>query len=202
MALNYLSLVWGRRDGAGGAKLFIQRGLFWFAERRSTMSDENKIIARRLMEEGWNKAQLNVVDELMSTRCRFHDPVFPSLTEGAENFKKHIEMCRAGFPDLHFTIEDTIAERNEVVLHWSARGTHRGAFLGMPATNKLGNVSGTSILRMENGKIVEHWSDWNLLTLMEQLGLTAQAQAQSGKQPAKGQQRPAANAQHTAAQQR
>lgn len=166
------------------------------------MSDENKNIARKLMEEGWNKGRLNVVDELMSPGCRFHDPVFPSLTEGAENFKQHIETCRGGFPDLNFTIEDTIGERNEVVLHWSARGTHRGTFLGMPATNKRANVSGTSILRMENGKIVEHWSDWNLLTLMEQLGLAAQAQAQSGNQPAKAQQRPAGNAQPTISQQR
>ncbi len=141
------------------------------------------------MEEGWNKGRLNVVDELMSPRCRFHDPVFPSLKEGAENYKQHMQTCKNGFPDLNFTIEDTIAERNEVVLHWSARGTHRGPFLGMPATNKTGNVSGTSILRIENGKIVEHWSDWNLLTLMEQLGLAAAAQAQGSQQPAAAQRR-------------
>jgi steroid delta-isomerase-like uncharacterized protein len=148
------------------------------------MSDENKNIARKLMEEGWNKGRLNVVDELMSPRCRFHDPVFPSLKEGAENYKQHMQTCRNGFPDLNFSIEDTIAERNEVVLHWTARGTQRGTFLGMPATNKTGNVSGTSILRMENGKIVEHWSDWNLLTLMEQLGLSAPAHAQEAQQAA------------------
>jgi steroid delta-isomerase-like uncharacterized protein len=148
------------------------------------MSDENKNIARRLMEECWNKGKLDVVDQIMSPRCRFHDPVFPTLTEGAENYKQHMQTSKSGFPDLNFTIEDTIAERNEVVLHWRARGTHRGTFLGMPATNKVGDVSGTSILRMENGKIVECWSDWNLLTLMEQLGLAAQGQAQRA-QPAR-----------------
>jgi steroid delta-isomerase-like uncharacterized protein len=146
------------------------------------MSDENKTIARKLMEEGWNRGRLNVVDEVMSPRCRFHDPVFPSLKEGVENFKQHMQTCRAGFPDLHFTIEATIAEGNEVVLHWSARGTHRGTFLGMSPTNKTGNVSGTSIIRIEKGKIVEHWSDWNLLTLLEQLGLSTSAQ-QQGAQP-------------------
>lgn len=149
------------------------------------MSDENKNIARKLMEEGWNKGRLNVVDELVSPRCRFHDPVFPSLKEGAENYKQHMQTCRNGFPDLNFSIEDTIAERNEVVLHWTARGTQRGTFLGMPATNKTGTVSGTTILRMENGKIVEHWSDWNLLTLMEQLGLSASARAQEAQQAAR-----------------
>jgi steroid delta-isomerase-like uncharacterized protein len=136
------------------------------------MSDENKKIARKLMEDGWNKGREEVVDEVMSSKCRFHDPVFPSLTSGLENYKGHIRNCRSGFPDLKFTIEDVIAERNEVVLHWKAHGTHRGDFLGMPATNKSANVQGTSICRFERGKIAEVWVDWNLLSLMEQLGLT------------------------------
>lgn len=148
------------------------------------MSDENKNIARRLIEEGWNKGRLDVVDELMSPGCRFHDPVFPSLNSGPNSYKQHIQNCRSGFPDLKFKIEDTIAEHNEVVLHWSAKGTHRGTFLGMNATNKTGHVSGTSIMRFEKGKIVEHWSDWNLLSLMEQLGLAGSAQA-AQQQPAK-----------------
>lgn len=150
------------------------------------MSDENKKIARKLMEEAWNKGRPDVLDQIMSPRCRFHDPVFPSLKEGAENYGEHMQTSRTAFPDLNFTIDDTIAERNEVVLHWTARGTHRGTFLGMPATNKVGTVSGTSILRIENGKIVECWSDWNLLTLMEQLGLASPVRAQ-GQQPAAAQ---------------
>jgi steroid delta-isomerase-like uncharacterized protein len=145
------------------------------------MSDDNKKIARKLMEEGWNKGRMEVVDELVSTECRFHDPVFPSLTSGAENFKQHISTCRSAFPDLNFTIEDTIAERNEVVLHWTARGTHRGPFLGMAATEKSATVSGTTICRIEKGRIIEQWVDWNLLTLMEQLGLAAASQPQAAK---------------------
>jgi steroid delta-isomerase-like uncharacterized protein len=151
------------------------------------MPDENKKIARRLMEEGWNKGREEVVDELMSSRCHFHDPVFPSLTSGVENFKQHLRTCRSAFPDLKFTIEDEIAERNEVVLHWKAHGTHRGVFLGMPATNKSATVSGTTINRIEKGKIVEQWADWNLLSLMEQLGVAtgvASSHGQSSRQPA------------------
>lgn len=140
------------------------------------MSEENKNIARKLMEECWNRGKLDALDEVMAPGCRFHDPVFPTLREGSENFKQHIRTSRKGFPDLNFTIEDEIAERNEVVVHWRARGTHRDSFLGMPATNKKGDVHGTSILRMEKGKIVEMWSDWNLLSLLEQLGLAGAAQ--------------------------
>jgi steroid delta-isomerase-like uncharacterized protein len=137
------------------------------------------------MEEGWNKGRVEMVDEVMSSHCRFHDPVFPSLTSGVENYKQHLQTCRTAFPDLKFTIDDVIAERNEVVLHWTARGTHRGTFLGMPASNKSATVSGTTINRIDKGKIAEIWADWNLMSLMEQLGLSAAAQSQSSPQPTK-----------------
>lgn len=149
------------------------------------MSDENKKVARKLMEEGWNKGREEVVDELMSPQCRFHDPVFPSLTTGAENYKQHMRTTRNAFPDLRFTIEDQIAERNEVVQHWKLHVTHRGNFLGLPPTNKSATISGTTIDRIEKGKIVERWADWNLLSLMEQLGMVSQAaQTLSAQQPA------------------
>jgi steroid delta-isomerase-like uncharacterized protein len=114
-----------------------------------------------------------MVRELVSSGCTYHDPVFPSLTSGADNIKRHIESCKSGFPDLKFTIDDTIAERNEVVLHWTARGTHKAPFLGMAPTNRKATISGTSIYRISGGKIVEQWADWNLLSLMEQLGIAS-----------------------------
>jgi steroid delta-isomerase-like uncharacterized protein len=138
---------------------------------------ENKEIARRFVEECWNQGKLDAVRELVSNDCRYHDPVFPSLTSRAENIKQHIGSCRSGFPDLTFSIDDMIAERNEVVLHWTCRGTHKAQFLGMAPTNRKATVSGTSIFKIENGKISEQWSDWNLLTLMEQLGVSAVPQA-------------------------
>ncbi len=88
------------------------------------MSDEHKKIARKFLEDGWNKGKEKAIDELMSPKCRFHDPVFPSLTSGMENYKEHIR----NFPDLKFTIEDSIAERNEVVHHWKALARIAGRF--------------------------------------------------------------------------
>jgi steroid delta-isomerase-like uncharacterized protein len=137
------------------------------------MSSDNKQIARRFMDECWSQGKLEAVRELVSNGCSYHDPVFPSLTSGEENIKRHISTCRSGFPDLTFTTDDTIAERDEVVIHWTARGTHKGQFLGMSPTNRKATVSGTSIFRIEGGKITEQWSDWNLMTLMEQLGVAA-----------------------------
>jgi steroid delta-isomerase-like uncharacterized protein len=135
---------------------------------------ENKEIARRFMEECWNKGDKDAMRDLIADKCRYHDPVFP----GVENVQQHITSCRSGFPDLRFTIEDMIGERNEVVVHWTARGTHTGPFLGMQPTNRPCTVSGTSISRIEGGKIVEHWADWNVMTLMEQLGVTAAPKAE------------------------
>jgi predicted ester cyclase len=80
---------------------------------------------------------------------------------------------------LKFTIDDTIAERNEVVHHWTGKGTHKGQFLGMQPTNKHATVSGTSIYRIDKGKIAEEWVDWNLMTMMEQLGVGAPAKAEA-----------------------
>jgi steroid delta-isomerase-like uncharacterized protein len=141
------------------------------------MSSDNKEIARRLMDECWSQGKLEAVRELVSNECRYHDPVFPSLTSGVENIKRHISTCRSGFPDLKFTIGDTIAERNEVVIHWTARGTHKAQFLGISPTNRVATVSGTSIFRIEDGRIIEQWVDWNLMTLMEQLGVAAMPKA-------------------------
>ena len=140
---------------------------------------DNRQIAQRFMDECWSRGNLNAVSELVADNCRYHDPVFPSLTSGAENIKNHIQNCRGGFPDLMFTIDDTIAERDEVVMHWTGSGTHKGQFLGMPPTNKKASVTGTSIARLEGSKIAEMWSNWNLLSLMEQLGIAMATAAQS-----------------------
>jgi steroid delta-isomerase-like uncharacterized protein len=145
---------------------------------------ENKQIAQRFMEECWNQGKMDSIRELVASGCMIHDPVFPALTSGADNLQRHIETCRTGFPDLTFSVDDTIAERNEVVHHWTARGTHKAQFLGLPPTNRSATVSGTSIYRMEGGKIVEQWADWNLMTLMEQLGVSTAPQAAESKMPA------------------
>jgi steroid delta-isomerase-like uncharacterized protein len=146
---------------------------------QNTQPNDNRQIVQRFLDECWSRGNLNAVSELVADNCRYHDPVFPSLTSGAENIKNHIQTCRSGFPDLMFTVDDTIAERDEVVVHWTATGTHKGQFLDMPPTNKNASVTGTSINRIEGSKIAEMWSNWNLMSLMEQLGIAMAPQAQS-----------------------
>ena len=133
--------------------------------------DENKRIVQMFVEECWNKGNLNKASELLADQVRLHDPVFPGMNPGIQNVKNHIEGCRKAFPDLKFTVDDTISERNEVVVHWTARGTHKGPFLGMQPTNRKVTIDGTSIYRLEGSKIAEGHANWNLATMMAQLGV-------------------------------
>jgi steroid delta-isomerase-like uncharacterized protein len=133
--------------------------------------EENKHVVQRFVEECWNQGNLNKASELLADQVRFHDPVFPNMNPGIQNIKNHIEVSRKAFPDLKFIIEDTIAERNEVVVHWKAQGTHKGQFLGMQPTNRKVIVDGTSIYRLEGSKIAEAYANWNLASMMQQLGV-------------------------------
>jgi steroid delta-isomerase-like uncharacterized protein len=139
--------------------------------QQTQSADQNKKTVHRFMEECWNRGNVNTASELLTDRVQFHDPVFPNLNAGIQNVKNHIEQCRKAFPDLHFTIDDTIAEHDEVVIHWTARGTHSGPFLGMQPTNRKATVNGTSIYRLEDGKIAEEYANWNLATMLGQLGV-------------------------------
>ena len=77
----------------------------------------------------------------------------------------------AGYSDLHFTIEDMIAEKDKVVACWTISGTQRGEYLGIPATNKKVSVDGITIHHNANGKIMDSYSNWDALGMMQQLGV-------------------------------
>jgi len=156
---------------------FIKKGLNLMQDEN--MVEQNKELVRRFYEECWNQGKVDRMDQYIAKDCRYHDPVFPAMAPGVDSLKRHITMCRNAFPDLRFTLDDIIAERGEVVVHWTANGTQEGQFLGIAATRKIASVGGTSIYRMKNQRIVEQFSDWNLLTLLEQLGAATAPKVQA-----------------------
>jgi steroid delta-isomerase-like uncharacterized protein len=162
-----------QQAGTGSGKAVSPSSATAAGGKEMPSTTENKEIARRFIEECWNNGDKAAMRDLIADKCRYHDPVFP----GVDNVEQHITSCRSAFPDLRFTIEDMIGERNEVVVHWTVRGTHKGPFLGVQPTNRSCTVSGTSISRMEGGKLIEQWADWNVMTLMEQLGVAAAPRA-------------------------
>jgi steroid delta-isomerase-like uncharacterized protein len=134
------------------------------------MSEENKAITRRYFEEIWNHGNLNVIPELIAANHVHHDPANPG-SSGPDGTKQLVSMYRAAFPDAHFTLEDQIVEENKVVTRWTARGTQQGELMGIGPTNKTITITGIDIHRIVNGKIEEHWSNWDTLGLLQQLGV-------------------------------
>jgi steroid delta-isomerase-like uncharacterized protein len=93
---------------------------------------------------------------------------------GPAGVKRLAAMAHASFPDLHFTIEDMVAEGDKVVYRYSLRGTHQNDFMGIAATGRQVNVTGIHIYRVDDGKLQEEWENWDMLGLMRQLGVLPQ----------------------------
>jgi steroid delta-isomerase-like uncharacterized protein len=94
----------------------------------------------------------------------------PNDPPGAERFKRNFRALIAAFPDIQITVEDQIAEGDKVVVRWTDTGTHMGTFAGVAPTGKPLLLTGIDILRIANGKIVERWSEYDMLSVLEALG--------------------------------
>jgi len=129
----------------------------------------NKSAARRLFEE-IGKGNLDVIDELVALDYHDHDQANEVDTMGAAGMKQEAGGYLAGF-DFTFTIESQLADGDEVATRWSWSGIHTGEFMGLPATSKRVEMTGTTTFRFRDGKIQEGWWNWDNLGMMRQLGL-------------------------------
>lgn len=132
-------------------------------------ADTNKEIVRRLGVEPW-EGNLGVIDELVTTDYVGHDPAQPDM-QGPQGIKEFITGYLTGFPDGRITIDEQLAEGDLVATRWTGRGTHQGELMGIPPTGKQVTVSGITISRVKNGKVVEEWSNWDTLGMLQQLGV-------------------------------
>jgi steroid delta-isomerase-like uncharacterized protein len=132
-------------------------------------AEENKALVRRWVEEVVNKHSLAAIDELVDPNAVDH-AALPGQPQGIEGIRQFFRGFFTAFPDLQATVEDIIAEGDKVVARSTARGTHRGEFLGLAPTGRQITVSSIDIARLANGKQVEHWGQFDTLGLMQQLG--------------------------------
>ena len=95
-------------------------------------TEENKALARRVLEEMFNAGNLDVADELLAPDYVDHDPTLPEDVHGPEGFKEYVATYRSAFPDLHIQIEDQIAEGDRVATRWTGTGTHNGELRASP----------------------------------------------------------------------
>ncbi|GAC1355268.1 MAG: ester cyclase [Ktedonobacteraceae bacterium] len=134
-------------------------------------TEDNKALVRRFYEEGWNPGNLAVFDELFAPNYVLHDPGFPEPIRGPEGFKQYYTTYSTAFPGNQFTVEAYIAEGDTVVSRWTARGTHTGNLMGIPPTGKQVTVTGITINHIANGKIAEDWTNYDMLGMVQQLGV-------------------------------
>ena len=134
------------------------------------MSEENRALHRRFVEEILNKKDLSVVDELVDEDFTEHSLPPPRIPPGTERPKRIIAYYFRAFPDLHATIDLLIAECDLVAGYHTVTGTHTGDFRGIPATGKSMRVEEAHISRFANGKVVEHWVQMDRMSMMQQLG--------------------------------
>ncbi len=135
------------------------------------MSDANKTLVRRLFDEVWNKGHQQVADELFAQNYNHHDSSTPDLGRGPDSEKKRVTLYRNAFPDIRFTVEDLIAEGESVTARWSCHGTHKGELNGIAPTGRQFTISGISVARFTNGKMIEGYVNWDALGMMQQLGV-------------------------------
>ena len=132
--------------------------------------EENKAIASRGFEEVYNQGNLDLIDEIYAADYVGHIAGSPDIY-GPEGLKQFVSMSRTAFPDVQLTIEDQIAEGDKVVTRWSSTGTHKGELMGIPLTGVQVTVTGIRISRITGGKILEDWTSWDTLGMLQQLGV-------------------------------
>jgi steroid delta-isomerase-like uncharacterized protein len=132
--------------------------------------DANASGSKRLIEEVFGAANYDLVDELVAPGAVGHDAALPSPTVGPEAVKEAARGYRSAFPDLSFSVEQTVEQGDYVAMRWISRGTHKGELFGIAATGKECTVTGITLDRWQDGKIVESWTNWDTLGLLQQIG--------------------------------
>jgi len=132
---------------------------------------DSKAIVRRLYEDVWNRRKLELVSDLISPSHALHDNNFPGSSVGPEAYRAQMAIYLAAFPDLHFTVEYIVAEKDKVAASWTISGTHKGELWGIRPTNKKMSLDGITIHHIANGKIIDSYISSDALGLMRQLGV-------------------------------
>jgi len=132
-------------------------------------TEENKATIRRYFDEIINRGNMDAFGEFMAQNVFGYDATDTEPVVGFESVKQVMVMFHAAFPDMQCPIYDLLAEDDKVVVRWGLRGTHRGAFMGAPASGRTVDVTGIIIYRLKDRKIVAYWGNFDTLGLMKQL---------------------------------
>ena len=129
--------------------------------------DDNKALVRRFIEQVFEHGDMAAVDELVAEDFVPH--TYPGTTD-REGLKRAMERVSTGITDAKFTIEDVIAEGDRVAVRLTSGATQNGEFMGMPPSGKRYEIEEIHIFRLRDGRITEHWHQFDQLGMMRQLG--------------------------------
>jgi len=132
-------------------------------------TETNFATVRRMIEQVWNKRQLDLIEEFFTEDIVHHVAGYP-VSSGLETVIATTAMSLNAFPDLNLTIDDGIAQGDKVAARWTMTGTQKGELFGIPATGKQVTQSGMTFYRLANAKIAELWFLADNLGMMQQLG--------------------------------
>ena len=137
------------------------------------MSQEsNKAVARRFFLNVFSQGKLELINEIFAPNHANRGPgALPGLPDGPEGVRQSVLFYRKAFPDTQFVIDEQVAEGDRVVTRWTAHGTQKGELPGIPVTGRQAEVTGVQVDRFVNGKIVETWSVFDQMGMMQQLGV-------------------------------
>jgi steroid delta-isomerase-like uncharacterized protein len=133
----------------------------------SEQETRNKVSSRRYFEEIWNEGKYALLNDLLAPTYVDRMSSWPA---GPEGVRQEMSLYRKAIPNLHFRVEDVIAEDDKVVTRLTVTGTQHGDLPRIPAAGKQFTVSGIVIFRFDDGRAVEGWMEFNFLGLYRQLG--------------------------------
>jgi steroid delta-isomerase-like uncharacterized protein len=136
-----------------------------------SVSQAHKELFGRLYHSIWNERRMDFIPLVIADTHAITDPTVAGGAVGPSAYRRQVERFLTGLPDLHFEVDDTITEKDNLVVYWTITGTHRGEFLGVPPTNKKVAFSGITINQIRNGQIIESTVIWDGLGLLEQFGI-------------------------------
>ncbi len=142
------------------------------------MSEQNKTVVRRLIDEHWNNKNAAIVSELFASNVSLETP--DGVLTGLEGAGSLLQAYETAFPDFHNITDDLFAEGDQVVLRWTFTGTNSGPFADIAATGKKVRVPGCiGIFRLDGGKVTQAHLAWDKYALFQQLGVIASSSSEA-----------------------
>lgn len=141
------------------------------------MRERNIEVVRSWIDEAWSRGNLALADDLLAEEFVLHDPVASREIVGRDAERALITGLREAIPDLTFAIDDLVADGDNVTIRWTAAGTHGGELLGFLATGRALAIRGVDMYRLQDGRITESWTFWDLPGMLRTVSAPVAASA-------------------------